>query len=123
MNIQWYPGHMTKAKRMMEENIKLIDLVIELLDARIPMSSRNPDIDSLANGKARLVILNKSDLADKEVTKQWIKYFEVKGLVGSDKVSFAKGTDFSAKYDDKKNLKAVYLPGEIGGFAVHLIQK
>lgn len=80
MNIQWYPGHMTKAKRMMEENIKLIDLVIELLDARIPMSSRNPDIDSLANGKARLVILNKSDLADKEVTKQWIKYFEGKGI-------------------------------------------
>jgi len=64
----------------MEENIKLIDLVIELLDARIPMSSRNPDIDTLANGKARLVILNKSDLADKEVTKQWIKYFEERGI-------------------------------------------
>lgn len=80
MNIQWYPGHMTKARRMMEENIKLIDLVIELLDARIPMSSRNPDIDTLANGKARLVILNKSDLADKEVTKQWIKYFEERGI-------------------------------------------
>ena len=80
MNIQWYPGHMTKAKRMMEENIKLIDLVIELLDARIPMSSRNPDIDALSNGKARLVILNKSDLADKEVTKQWIKYFEGRGI-------------------------------------------
>ena len=80
MNIQWYPGHMTKAKRMMEENVKLIDLVIELLDARIPMSSRNPDIDALSNGKARLVILNKSDLADKEVTKQWIKYFEGRGI-------------------------------------------
>ena len=63
MNIQWYPGHMTKARRMMQENIKLIDLVIELGDARAPMSSRNPDIDDLAKGKARLILLNKSDLA------------------------------------------------------------
>ena len=63
MNIQWYPGHMTKARRMMQENIKLIDLVIELVDARAPMSSRNPDIDDLAKGKARLILLNKSDLA------------------------------------------------------------
>ena len=64
MNYQWYPGHMTKAKRMMEENIKLIDLVIEIVDARIPISSRNPDIDSLAVNKARIILLNKSDLAD-----------------------------------------------------------
>ncbi len=63
MNIQWYPGHMTKARRMMQENIKLIDLIIELVDARAPMSSRNPDIDELAKGKARLILLNKSDLA------------------------------------------------------------
>lgn len=80
MNIQWYPGHMTKAKRMMEENIKLIDLVIELLDARIPVSSKNPDIDSLAKGKARLVILNKSDLSDDKANSEWIEYYKSKGI-------------------------------------------
>ena len=63
MNYQWYPGHMTKARRMMQENIKLIDLVIELVDARIPISSRNPDIDELGKGKSRIILLNKSDLA------------------------------------------------------------
>lgn len=76
MNFQWYPGHMTKAKRQMMEDIKLIDLVIELLDARIPLSSRNPDIDEIAGNKARLIILNKSDLADPEMTKKWTEYFE-----------------------------------------------
>lgn len=80
MNIQWYPGHMTKAKRMMEENIKLIDLVIELLDARIPVSSKNPDIDDLAKGKSRLVILNKSDLADEKSNREWIEYYKSKGI-------------------------------------------
>ena len=80
MKIQWYPGHMTKAKRMMQEDIKLIDLVIELLDARIPISSRNPDIDSLANNKSRLILLNKADLADERVTLEWMKYFENKGI-------------------------------------------
>jgi ribosome biogenesis GTPase A len=79
MNYQWYPGHMTKAKRMMQENIKLIDLVIELVDARIPLSSRNPDIDGLAAGKARIVLLNKSDLADPRYNKQWSSYFTEKG--------------------------------------------
>ncbi len=64
MNYQWYPGHMTKARRMMQENIKLMDLVIELVDARIPISSRNPDIDELGKGKSRIILLNKSDLAD-----------------------------------------------------------
>ena len=64
MHFQWYPGHMTKAKRMMQENIKLIDLIIELVDARVPLSSRNPDIDELGKNKARLIILNKSDLAE-----------------------------------------------------------
>ncbi len=81
MNIQWYPGHMTKAKRMMQENIKLIDIVVELLDARIPLSSRNPDIDTLANNKFRLVLLNKCDLADDGVTKQWEAYFKEKGIM------------------------------------------
>jgi len=79
MNYQWYPGHMTKAKRMMQENIKLIDLVIELVDARIPLSSRNPDIDTLAAGKARIVLLNKSDLADPYYNKQWCEYFAKMG--------------------------------------------
>ena len=81
MNIQWYPGHMTKAKRMMQEDIKLIDIVIELLDARVPLSSRNPDIDSLANNKYRLVLLNKSDLADDAVTAKWEAYFKEKGIM------------------------------------------
>lgn len=80
MNYQWYPGHMTRAKRMMQENIKLIDLVIELIDARIPRSSRNPEIDELAKGKSRIVLLNKADLADDASNKQWCNYFEKKGF-------------------------------------------
>ncbi|MBQ2745667.1 MAG: ribosome biogenesis GTPase YlqF [Lachnospiraceae bacterium] len=80
MNIQWYPGHMTKAKRMMEEDIKLIDLVIELVDARLPLSSRNPDIDNLAKNKSRLILLNKSDLADERVNNMWSDYFKEKGF-------------------------------------------
>lgn len=80
MDFQWYPGHMTKAKRMMQENIKLIDIVIELVDARIPMSSRNPDIDQLAAGKFRLILLNKSDMADERATAQWEEYFKEKGF-------------------------------------------
>ena len=79
MNYQWYPGHMTKAKRMMQENIKLIDLIIELVDARIPFSSRNPDIDELGKNKSRIVLLNKSDLADPVWNKKWMQYFENKG--------------------------------------------
>ena len=79
MNYQWYPGHMTKAKRMMQEDIKLIDLVIELVDARIPLSSRNPDIDKLAENKARIVLMNKSDLADPVMNKCWKEYFEKSG--------------------------------------------
>lgn len=80
MTYQWYPGHMTKAKRMMQENIKLIDLVIELVDARIPLSSRNPDIDTLAANKSRIVLLNKSDLADPSANAQWKRHFEEKGI-------------------------------------------
>lgn len=79
MNYQWYPGHMTKAKRMMEENIRLIDLVIELVDARIPLSSRNPDIDRLGQNKARLVLLNKADLADAGRNQEWKAFFKEKG--------------------------------------------
>lgn len=80
MNIQWYPGHMTKAVRMMEENMKLIDLVIEILDARIPVSSRNPDIDRLAKNKMRMVVLNKADLANETINKKWVNYYESIGV-------------------------------------------
>lgn len=80
MHFQWYPGHMTKAKRMMQENIKLIDLVIELVDARIPLSSRNPDIDELGKNKARLVLLNKADLAEEKWNDAWMDYFKGKGF-------------------------------------------
>lgn len=79
MDYQWYPGHMTKAKRQMQEDIKLIDLVIELVDARVPLSSRNPDIDELGKNKARLILLNKADLADESQNEKWIAYFKEKG--------------------------------------------
>ena len=81
MHFQWYPGHMTKAKRMMQENIKLVDLVIELVDARIPLSSRNPDIDELGKNKARLILLNKADLAGEQYNDSWKKYFEKQGFL------------------------------------------
>lgn len=80
MNIQWFPGHMTKAQRMIEENIKMVDAVCEILDARIPNASRNPDIDRLAEGKPRLIILNRIDLADPKITAQWRRYFENQGI-------------------------------------------
>ncbi|MCM1216621.1 MAG: ribosome biogenesis GTPase YlqF [Lachnospiraceae bacterium] len=80
MNYQWYPGHMTKARRMMQENIKLIDLIIELVDARIPVSSRNPDIDELGKNRSRVVLLNKADLADPAHNKQWIDHFKEQGV-------------------------------------------
>ena len=80
MDIQWYPGHMTKTRRMMEENQKLIDIVVELLDARIPISSRNPAIDEIFPTKPRLVVLNKSDIADAKITMEWENYFKSKGL-------------------------------------------
>ena len=80
MNYQWYPGHMTKAKRQMQEDIKLIDLLIELVDARVPLSSRNPDIDKLGANKGRMVLLNKSDLADPKGNQAWIEYFKSQGI-------------------------------------------
>ena len=73
--IQWYPGHMTKTRRLIEENIKLVDIVIELLDARAPYSTKNPDIDKLAHNKMRIIILNKADLADEKVTKAWMEWY------------------------------------------------
>lgn len=90
MHFQWYPGHMTKARRMMQENIKLIDLIIELVDARVPQSSRNPDIDELGKNKARLILLNKADLAEEKQSDEWIAYFKEKGY-SAVKVNSKKG--------------------------------
>ena len=80
MHIQWYPGHMTKTKRMLKSQLGLVDVVIELLDARVPLSSKNPDIDALAENKQRLLVLNKADLADKDITAQWEAYFRRLGF-------------------------------------------
>ena len=80
MNIQWYPGHMTKAVRQMREDLKLVDLLIEVTDARIPVSSRNPDIDEMGKNKYRVVLLNKADLADEAVTRQWLEQFQAQGI-------------------------------------------
>lgn len=80
MHFQWYPGHMTKAKRAMQEDIKLIDVVIELIDARVPLSSKNPDIDQLAQNKSRIIVFNKEDMADSAKMAKWIAYYEEKGF-------------------------------------------
>lgn len=80
MNIQWYPGHMQKTKRLILENIKMVDVVIEILDARIPISSRNPDINELISDKPRMIIFNKSDLADASVNKKWEQHFKSQGI-------------------------------------------
>ena len=80
MNIQWYPGHMTKTRRKLDADLKLVDAVCEIVDARIPMSSRNPDIDSICGHKPRIIILNRMDLADPEATKRWSDYFRQKGM-------------------------------------------
>ena len=80
MNIQWYPGHMTKTRRQIEADLKLVDAVCEIVDARIPLSSRNPDIDAICAGKPRVIILNRMDLADPAATKKWTRYFREKGF-------------------------------------------
>ena len=80
LNIQWFPGHMTKAQRMIEEHMKQVDAVCEILDARIPMASRNPDIDRLAGGKPRIVVLNRTDLADPKATARWRAAFQRQGM-------------------------------------------
>lgn len=95
MNFQWYPGHMTKAKRAMQEDIKLVDLIIEVVDARVPLSSRNPDIDELGKNKFRMVLLNKADLADEKINSLWENYFREKGI-------FVVKTDARAKTAMKK---------------------
>ena len=81
--INWYPGHMAKTRRMLIENLKMIDVVVEIIDARAPLASRNPDFDDLFAGKARVVLLNKSDLADGNATKRWISYFARRGVEAS----------------------------------------
>ena len=81
MNIQWYPGHMTKTRRQMEADIRLVDAVCEIVDARIPMSSRNPDIDAICGSKPRMIILNRIDMADPEMTKKWSAYFRSQGFM------------------------------------------
>ena len=103
MNIQWYPGHMTKTRRMMEENQKLIDIVVELLDARIPLSSRNPAIDEIFPSKPRLVILNKADIADPKVTAQWENYFAQKGI-GVRSISSVSGKSLNDVFDACKDI-------------------
>lgn len=80
MNIQWFPGHMAKTRRLIAENLKLVDVIIELLDARIPFSSRNPEINSLINNKPRLVAFNKSDLADEQISRQWVQWYAEQGI-------------------------------------------
>lgn len=103
MNIQWYPGHMTKTVRMMSENISLVDVVVELIDARIPYSSKNPDIDNLAKNKKRIIVMNKTDLADPAKTEAWKKWFEAKGftVILADAV---KGTGVNKVADTARTL-------------------
>lgn len=96
MNIQWYPGHMTKTRRMIAEQVKNVDAVCEILDSRIPISSRNPDVDELTAGKPRLVVLNRVDQADPEATKQWAAYFQARGYAVLE--SDAKGGMGTARF-------------------------
>lgn len=106
MNINYYPGHMVKAQNDIKSVIKLIDIVVEVLDARIPMSSRNPIVDDIAKEKQRIVVLNKSDLADYDETKKWIKYFEEKGIT-------ALAVDSSIPSDIKKIIDEITKKGDI----------
>jgi len=117
MNVQWYPGHMTKTMRMLQENISLVDVVIELLDARIPHSSRNPDINRLAKDKKRIIILNKADLADEAANAAWANYFAGRGVVVIPVNSVTgKGTDAvstAAKELMKEKLERLRAKGRI----------
>lgn len=80
MDIQWFPGHMAKTRRLISDNLKLVDVVLELVDARIPLSSRNPEIDRIVNNKPRVLVMNKSDIADSDANKKWLSYFKEKGI-------------------------------------------
>lgn len=94
--IQWYPGHMAKAKRMLQDNLRVIDVVVELVDARAPESSRNPDFDGLFRSKARVILLNKSDLADPQETKRWMQYYRARGFLAGEVVSTANNAKKTA---------------------------
>ena len=100
-NINWYPGHMAKTRREITEDLKLIDVVIELLDARIPLSSRNPDIKFLTKGKKKIILLNKCDLADSNITNKWIKEFEKEAITLITDSNSGKGVDKVLKTIDK----------------------
>ena len=118
MNIQWFPGHMTKAQRMIEDNMKIVDAVCEIIDARIPYSSRNPDIDRLSGTKPRLVILNRVDQADPAVTLQWRNYFKAQGLyVLETDCKSGKGVNNFAeaiRYVLKDKIEALAVKGQAG---------
>ena len=118
MNIQWYPGHMTKTRRMIAEQIKNMDAVCEILDSRIPLSSRNPDVDELTAGKPRLVVLNRVDQADPAATKQWAAYFRGKGyaVLESNAKSGVGTRQFAAAVREllADKLKAYAEKGQVG---------
>lgn len=102
MNLQWFPGHMTKTRRMMAESLKIVDLAAELVDARLPLSSRNPEIDKILGSKPKLVILNKSDMADVNANKQWVEYFASKGITALEvSCSTGKGVNQITAYAKK----------------------
>jgi len=103
MNIQWFPGHMTKTRRMLSDNLKYVDVVVELLDARIPASSKNPEIDSLINNKPRVVVLNKADMADASISKEWANWYKRKSasVIFADSI---KGTGLNQLKDSLKIL-------------------
>ena len=98
MNIQWYPGHMTKTRRQIEADLKNVDMVAEIIDARIPLSSRNPDIDAIVGEKPRLIVLNRADQADQEATRRWMAHFKAKGyaILCTDAKTGKGVKDFSA---------------------------
>jgi len=118
MNIQWFPGHMTKARRMISADVKLVDLVCEIIDARIPVSSRNPDLDELTGTKPRMIIMNRVDQADPEITKQWTQYYKQKGIfVLETDCKSGKGTNAfasSVKNILKNKLEEYRLKGQTG---------
>ena len=102
LHINWYPGHMKKTRDLVRNNLKLVDVVVELLDARIPYSSKNPDIDKLAGNKPRVVILNKSDLADRNKLNRWINYYKQKGIKAIP-VDTMKGSGLNKLIEECKN--------------------
>jgi ribosome biogenesis GTPase A len=125
MNINWFPGHMAKTLKLLEQDLKLVDLIIEVLDARLPYSSRNPDIDHLKGGKSSIVIFNKMDLADPEITQKWLRWYNSKGIVciptdskkgsGINKLidAIKKIRDKSDKYTNQKLKGRIFRPARV----------